>query len=481
MINGSRPQDDLRAIVDNLQDEIRRHRVLLGEIGPQEPVEPLAEVRRHQWVNSHLPIGWPTMPKRIVPRIIAIAQKVVRRLLRWYINPLIDQQNRYNAAVSQFLSDHVKVTSDQLGALEAQVGRLEAGNEANVAHSEHQLGALDAQSRRQEAEIGNRLAHLEQAMQQDRETRGDVRRSAESAFASLRHDIDAHRERQGKDGRARSETIRLRLQRLENWRVGAMTQGPRAPAQAGAASASSPPLDGYLLGATYRNSVQLSDRLSDYDDLLSPLIALKDPGRGPRQATVLDIGCGRGELVAHLAELGLDAYGIDMDHDSIAIGRAAGRRVRVAEAAAHLESLQDASLAAVILIQVIEHFDISDLQPLLRLCAQKLSPGGLLIAETINPTCLWALSNWYLMDPSHHTPLHPQVAQFLLEQAGLWRVTYRYLHPVPPEARLGTFAAEPDEATIREPDRTFSRNFEQLNQFLYGPQDYAAIAHKPED
>jgi hypothetical protein len=54
-------------------------------------------------VNPHLPIAWPNWPSGLWPKIVAVAQKLVRRLLRWYINPIVEQQNRFNAAVAQSL------------------------------------------------------------------------------------------------------------------------------------------------------------------------------------------------------------------------------------------------------------------------------------------------------------------------------------------------------------------------------------------
>ena len=95
---------DIQTILANLQEEIRQHRLVLGELGAVERPDPLAKVRKHAWVNSHLPIGWPVMPEGIIARIRAYAQKIVRRLLRWYINPIVDQQNAYNAAVTEALA-----------------------------------------------------------------------------------------------------------------------------------------------------------------------------------------------------------------------------------------------------------------------------------------------------------------------------------------------------------------------------------------
>jgi glycosyltransferase involved in cell wall biosynthesis len=97
----------IQEIVTDLQAEIRRY-----QAAPQvesrglygDDSEPLALVRLYQHVNSHLPIGWPTMPPGLLPRLRVYAQKIARRLLRWYINPLVDQQNLFNSATADALT-----------------------------------------------------------------------------------------------------------------------------------------------------------------------------------------------------------------------------------------------------------------------------------------------------------------------------------------------------------------------------------------
>jgi len=397
---------EIQTILANLQEEIRQHRLALGELGAVERPDPLAKVRKYTWVNSHLPIGWPVMPKGIFPRIIAYSQKIVRRLLRWYINPLVDQQNAYNAAATESLAQAF-------------------------------------------AQIEEQAKHL---------------RELEEAFAGLQAE---HREFSHNQ-----ELARLRLQRLEGWRQGgSQAQSPLVAEQP------APSVDYFLLGAQHRSESQLASRLHDYDDLFAVLKHRQTQGLDPVRP-VLDIGCGRGELVEHLGEMGLQAYGIDVDNDALSIARAEGRNVQHADALAHLSSLQDDSLAAITLIQVVEHMTIADLLTLFRKALGKLAPGGVIIAETINPLCLVALTNAYLLDPSHHALLHPQMTRFLMEQAGFWQIQIRLLRPVNEAGRLRQLSALPgvtNEALI-----TLNHNIGKLNDFLYGPQDYAAIAYKPE-
>ena len=395
---------ELDAILLALQEVIRQHRQASAEPYALPPADPLARVRERRVVNPHLPIGWPEMPAGARAKLTAYAQKVVRRLLRWYINPIVAQQNEFNAAVTDLL------------------GTLVAGGEARAQH----LQVCD-----------ERLARIE----------------------------------------GEREVTRLRLQRLENERreAAADVRQPAAPTPQGA-------IDYFLLGALYRNRLQMADRLGDYDDLFRDLIG-KARQSGTPPATVLDIGCGRGEFVSHLISLGLPAYGIDLDADALAIGQAEGLDLRQVDAFAHLADLPDASLAAVTMIQVIEHMEPEAVLNLLKSVLSKLAPGGLVIAETINPACLFALSNWYLMDPSHRTPMHSETTRFLMMQAGFHRIEVRFLHPVPEEGRLRNVSLADEglpPATSRLVEQV-QRNTEQLNQLLYGPQDYAAIACKPEN
>jgi GT2 family glycosyltransferase len=70
-------------------------------------------------VNPHLPIAWPNWPPGVVPKVRAAFQKVTRRLLSWYINPLVEQQNEINANLlrsTQMLSQEVLLLRSEIAA-----------------------------------------------------------------------------------------------------------------------------------------------------------------------------------------------------------------------------------------------------------------------------------------------------------------------------------------------------------------------------
>jgi hypothetical protein len=82
---------------------------LLGEVdtsgyaGTGEFAHVIALLEELRWVNPHLPIGWPVMPSGLVHKAGAYLKKGVRIALRWYVNPIVEQQNRYNEAVARSL------------------------------------------------------------------------------------------------------------------------------------------------------------------------------------------------------------------------------------------------------------------------------------------------------------------------------------------------------------------------------------------
>ncbi|HEX5245999.1 MAG TPA: class I SAM-dependent methyltransferase [Gaiellaceae bacterium] len=143
-------------------------------------------------------------------------------------------------------------------------------------------------------------------------------------------------------------------------------------------------------------------------------------------APVLDVGSGRGELLALLREAGIDARGVDANADMVAFARGEGLEVEQASAHEALNGAADGSLGAVTALQVAEHLPPSDLVALLRLAHAKLRPGGLLVLETINPASVAALRN-YFADLTHAQPLVPETLELLVRSAGFRETEIVYL------------------------------------------------------
>ena len=90
---------------------------------------------------------------------------------------------------------------------------------------------------------------------------------------------------------------------------------------------------------------------------------------------VLDVGCGRGELLELFREHGVTARGIDTNQAMVDECRSRGLAVERADALSFLEGRQDGSLGGLIAIQVVEHLEPAYLVRVLGLAYQKLRPG----------------------------------------------------------------------------------------------------------
>ena len=176
--------------------------------------------------------------------------------------------------------------------------------------------------------------------------------------------------------------------------------------------ASDPSGAGYYVGFQdfFRGSEELiRERQRAYLPLLE--------GRAP----VLDVGCGRGEMLELLGAHGIEAAGIDLDRGMVEHCRAKGlERVEVADAAGYLEAVDRGSLGAVFAAQVIEHLPYSELTRFLRAARTSLAAGGRLIVETVNPHAPQARKHFWI-DPTHQHPLFPEVVIALCRLTGFER------------------------------------------------------------
>jgi glycosyltransferase involved in cell wall biosynthesis/SAM-dependent methyltransferase len=132
---------------------------------------------------------------------------------------------------------------------------------------------------------------------------------------------------------------------------------------------------------------------------------------------VVDLGCGRGEMLDLLKEAAIPAVGIDIDPDMVRHCRSKGHAVEEKDALQFLRELPAASVEAIFCAQVIEHMTYGDLKEFLELSRSRLRPGGVLIAETVNPHALEAFKTFHT-DLTHQRPIFPEVALALAQLAG---------------------------------------------------------------
>ena len=378
---------EFEVIVARLREEVERGEAEL-ESGRSDRYPARRREADSLWaVSAERPfLSRPGWLGRVRGLALAPVKSVLRKLMRWYVEPLATDQRRFNAAV--------------LRLADALSERVDAAQAA----TEERFGAVvdGLQRRLDSVGAGARLAvELEERL--------------------------------------------TRLERRER-------QPAVAPRPTPALAAPSVVPDYFAFESRMRGSTEsIRERQGPY---------VEDFGEA---APVLDVGCGRGEFLVLLREAGIEGRGVDLDADMVAYARGEGLDVEQADAVKHLQGLEDGSLGGIFAAQLVEHLRATTLIRLLELASVKLRPGGVLIAETINPLSPLALRNYYA-DLTHAQPLVPETLELLARQAGFGSVELRYLNA--PEERL----VEPDDPVL-------AANVSRLNELLFGPLDYAIVAH----
>lgn len=133
--------------------------------------------------------------------------------------------------------------------------------------------------------------------------------------------------------------------------------------------------------------------------------------------SVVDLGCGRGELLSLLEESGIKAVGVDSDLDQINRCRDTGFDVRHDDIFAFLEGKN--KFDGIMISHVIEHLDGDAAEKLLKLSYRMLNPGGKVIIVTPNSDNLTVMTNIFWLDVTHVRPYPIQLLMAMCVDSGL--------------------------------------------------------------
>jgi ubiquinone/menaquinone biosynthesis C-methylase UbiE len=121
-----------------------------------------------------------------------------------------------------------------------------------------------------------------------------------------------------------------------------------------------------------------------------------------RGLKILDLGCGRGDLVFELARRGAEVTGVDYSKDGIMLAKNAlklqpekvRKNVRFVVKNAKSLSFKENTFDAVVSYDVFEHLYKSELEIVMRKLSKIIKPGGLLLVHTE--------TNKIYLDLTHH-------------------------------------------------------------------------------
>jgi SAM-dependent methyltransferase len=401
---------------------------------------------------------------------IQFVKKVMRRSLTWYTRPL----HRFQGAVVRALQQITAILQNHDHALQALARELGSHADAiQQSATEEQFRELQVRSASAESKLKaleknvDALdsafdAKLDQALSVYAQRVASLADELEAFRSELRLVCDGQREaalqRRGRDRDVRRLVSAIETGKLPLSSSQAQPVPPMFPSEIKRESE----FDYFLFEERYRgDETDIRDRQKEYVEYF----------RG--RENVVDIGCGRGEFLELLRSHSINARGVELGTDQYLLCREKGLDVVQQDLFAFLESVPDGSLGGLFSAQVIEHLSASDQLRYVALAHRKTQPGSPVIFETINPECAYALLHNFFLDPTHVRPVHPETLKFAMESANFKDVKLRFSGPVS-ERRIPALQLLGNPPGLQQ----FNRAIEQLNDLIYGYQDYAVIGWK---
>ena len=430
-------------------------------------------------------------PRRggLVNNAIQSLKKTISRALQWFVRDQIsfnretvsaieaviealNDHNRILVSIAAQTTDQMRAAGKELGDLAARVPQLIAETEARFselrdeaqalkdirshwtqlrADWDHKVATNEIQFLRSVADLQGAFQHRTTLLESNfRETVAGQHRDFQAALD--RSNLDIQKRLWDDLERIRAEYERLIHNELHLIRQRAAAATANSAPAVAATSAAKPDEPNFDYG-------RFAERFRGNEEYVRRNVAFYKPFFEGRE-NVLDIGCGRGEFLELMRDSAVQAKGIDLSAESVALCRAKGLEAEVADLFPYLVNQPEGTFDGIFSSQVVEHLDPKALPEMIRLCAARLRRGGVLAIETPNPECLAIFARHFYLDPTHTRPVPHPLLGFYMEESGLGRIEVHELSPA--------VESMPELASLPE---EFRRKF-------FGGLDYAIIGRK---
>jgi O-antigen chain-terminating methyltransferase len=383
-------------------------------------------------------------PPGLANAIVQWVKRGIARLLDWHVR----EQVEFNRAAMEC----VQATLEALNSVNRSLAALAAHQQQlRQELQEAKASQADLQQRHlaEEIRVLRTISELQAAYQHRLTVQQE---SAQQAMRVQHRDYLAALERTSRDLQQRLWEDLGKVRRELEDSLYQQARVLRQTAQAGRSAAAAPPpeIDWLAFAERFRGTEE-HVRLRQDRYVRKFLGAVGE---------VLDVGCGRGEFLEAARAAGIQARGVELNAECVALCRNKGLEVEQADLFTYLAGLPDQFLGGVYCSQVVEHLSPAAVARFVDLAVRKLRPGAWIAIETPNPECLAIFATHFYIDPTHVRPVPAALLRYYLMEAGCGQVEVEYLEP----------AVETLPELAELPER--------VREKFFGGLDYAIFARK---
>ena len=364
-------------------------------------------------------------------KIILFAKKVIRKCAKFLIEPIVEDQNKFNVA----MADAVNILYNQ-GVIMQEF--LDA-HEINKQKLLDDISLLEGEIRLLKQE--NMASHEKFA-------------ELYSKYEKLSSEFDAAEMNFLRIVNSKVPSLNKSVEKIDSDCIGMDDAAENGDVY--------DKIDYFKFENHFRGSRQ---RIKEVQEIYLPYFKEKK--------NVVDIGCGRGEFLEVLQEHNIGYIGVDLYKDYVDFCKVKGLNAVVGDAIEYIADLEDDTIDGLFSAQLVEHLETDQIVRLCNLAYKKLSSDGCFIMETPNPLSLSIYKNAFYLDPSHNKPVHPKFLEYLLLEAGFKKIDILFPEHSRPDNKLPLLKG----SNIDNLDE-FNAGIAGVREVLFGSQDYAVIAYK---